>query len=67
MGRPAAKPVLSIVLSSETLARIDRVSDKMRRSRSSIIELLCLDALDRQTTDTLRVGIIHEQREGTRA
>jgi predicted transcriptional regulator len=66
MTRPT-KPVVSIVLDPSTLQRIDRIADKMRRSRSAIVELLCLDALDRQSTDTIKVGIIHPQHEAARA
>jgi predicted transcriptional regulator len=59
MSRPMSKPVVSIVFDASTLSRIDRIADRMRCSRSSIVELLCLDALERQSSDTLKVGIIH--------
>jgi hypothetical protein len=68
MSRAAAKPVISIVLAPETLTRIDGIADRMRRSRSSIIELLCLDAMDRQPGDgTFKVGIIHTEASEARA
>ena len=49
------KPIVSIAISADLLARVDRLSDRMRRSRSSIVCLLLIDALARQagngTTD----------------
>ena len=65
MTRPT-KPVVSIVFDDPLLARIDRIADRMRRTRSSIVVSLCLDALERQPTDTIKVGIIHEQRDDVR-
>ena len=65
MTKRRAKPVTTL-FAETTLARIDRLAGNMRRSRSSIVELLCLDALDRQSGDTLKVGIIHPQHEAAR-
>jgi hypothetical protein len=62
------RPITSIVWETDALlARIDSIATKVQRSRSSIVNLLCLDALDRQSSDTIKVGIIHEQRDGLRA
>ena len=62
------RPITSIVWEdAAVLARVDRIAERMNRSRSSIVSLLVLDALERQPGDTLRVGIIHEQRDAARA
>jgi predicted transcriptional regulator len=59
-------PIISITIAPDQLARIDRIASSMNKSRSEIAGLLFADALERQPTDSFRVGIIHPQHEAAR-
>jgi hypothetical protein len=50
-----SKPVVSIVFDASTLSRIDRIADRMRRSRSSIVELLCLGVMIRRARSAVHL------------
>jgi predicted transcriptional regulator len=59
-------PIISITIEPDLLARIDKIATHMSKSRSAIANLLFADASDKHTGDTIKVGIIHEQRDGVR-
>ena len=59
-------PIISITVEPVHLARIDKIAARMNKSRSAIANLLFADALDKQSGDTLKVGIIHPQHEAAR-
>jgi predicted transcriptional regulator len=56
-------PIISITVQPVHLARIDTIAARMNKSRSEIANHLFADALDRQSGDTIKIGIIHQRDE----